>query len=227
MYHYTSEEGLRSILSQQVVLISDDQRGDTHYRYGPGVYLTEISPDNGKFKILLNNRDSTKLSSGFKRKTECYLKFDKKELPCVKKKKVRGKRNVWLHEKEINLHPISFSSGYTESATKKFIRGPVITEAQSGGYINVRQECAVPSTRLASSNHTLAISEFVDAFSTYDDDQEDDEPTTFISRPSQQQQQQVAQGSGLGTVVAGAAATIAVGAAVYGLFSAFRRKNNS
>ena len=47
------------------MLMSDDQRDDTHYRYGPGVYLTEMSPDNGVKKILLNNRDGYTRNADF------------------------------------------------------------------------------------------------------------------------------------------------------------------
>ena len=233
--------------------MSDDQREGTHYRYGPGVYLTEKSPNNGVNKILRNNRDGLTRNPNFIRKIKRYVKIDKKYLPYLKK--VAGKRNVWLHEKEIDLHPISFFSGYTESAEEKFHSQPTIAWAQSQGWV-------VPSNRRSSPNHTLANSEFVDVFSAYDDDDDNkgdhsspnswelleapvpqrpnymtsshsyrDEEDEYryrhaasISRPSQQQ---VEQGSGLGTIVAGAAATIAVGAAVYGLFSAFRRKNNS
>ena len=112
MYHYTSEEGLQGILKEKIVLKSDDRREATNYHYGPGVYLTELSPDNDKFKIQRNNYDKVTRSS-IVHKTDCYFKFNKEDL-CYAWKVELKKRNVWCNPDDIDLKRISFYCGYTE-----------------------------------------------------------------------------------------------------------------
>lgn len=234
----------------------ENNRSGTHSCYGPGVYLTEFSPSTNKVKILRNNYGGAADKPENTRKTDCYLKFYKEDLPTAQK--VKGKRNVWRYPNEIDLQKISFYYGNTGNAGEEFVDNSHIRTknvAQCGG-VAVVHSGKETSLRRASPKHTLSISEFVDAFGTDDDgeDDEDDYPTwvstsvqrqrygrsngTFqnqvyqygppSSSPRPSQQKQDAQGSaGFVTIVVGAAATIAVGAAVFGLFSAFRRNNNN
>lgn len=194
---------MQSILRQLIVLVSDEHRDETNYRYGPGVYLTEMSPDNGELRILRNNRDGATKNPDFIRKTACYVKINKKVLPLAQKIEMQGKRNIWRNQKNVDLEHVSFYYGNTKDGEFEATFHP---SRQS-------QQQAVQDSG--------------------EDDDDEEEEDNYLSpnfwgstsvRPSQQQQD--AQGSGVGTAIAGTAAAIAIGAAVLGLFSAYRRQNH-
>ena len=235
------------------MLMSGEQRDDTHYRYGPGVYLTEISPDHGVKKILRNNRDGAIRNKDFIRKTECYVKIYKKDLPYLKK--VAGKRNIWLHPREIDLNYVPFFYGYTD---REGDEETCCLPRKENAYMAVAHSGSTICQ--ASPKHILTTPEFVTAFSTYNDDEDDEvahlanwrsnhagtqhrnyerttSPNVYLDEDDEyqnsstsarfsQQRQQDTQESNVGTAIAGAAAVMAVGAAVLGIFYANRRENN-
>ena len=53
MYHYTNESGKKGILKDGFIRISQSKERDAVL--GDGVYMTELGPEYGKEKILLNN----------------------------------------------------------------------------------------------------------------------------------------------------------------------------
>ena len=143
-------------------------------RHGSGVYLTSLTPENGKIKIKRNNLDGAHKNKKYADKNyECYLKFRQEDLPDVQK--VETKCDIWLYSENIYLNQIpGFFHGYTDNS------------------------------------------------------EEEKHQSYRSSATSQQQKQLQSDGIEFSDVVAGSAAVIAIGAAAFGLFSAFRqaRQNN-
>ena len=112
LYHYTNERDFKNILDEKILRMSPS---GPNGRYGTGVYLTSLTPDNGTDKIKKNNYDGLYKKPLYANKTEeCYLKFYKKDLDDVQCIQTKGDRDVWLYSREINLRNLSYYSGYTD-----------------------------------------------------------------------------------------------------------------
>lgn len=55
LYHYTTKDGATSILQNRIINQSKLTKRARDAVFGPGVYLTALSPEEGKLKIVMNN----------------------------------------------------------------------------------------------------------------------------------------------------------------------------
>lgn len=203
LYHYTNQEDYKKILHEKILRKSPS---GPNGRYGAGVYLTSLTPDKGRNKIKKNNLDGRSHFRQYADKTEeCYLKFNKEDLDAVQYVPTNGGRDVWLNSNEINLRDISYYSGYTDYSD---------------------EEKYHPCASVVSFAEVNDESDSDGDYSYYGYGMGGD--SRSISSHSSQQQQQQSDEIGLGGIVAGTAAVLAVGAAAFGLFAAFRqsRQNN-
>jgi hypothetical protein len=100
LYHYTSAEGCKGILSDGVIRSSTDTTRDAVL--GRGVYLTSLPPSTGDWRLIRNNWDGKRRVLLSKlNKVDCYIVFDSKDLPGVTR--AAGKRDVWMVPYDIDL----------------------------------------------------------------------------------------------------------------------------
>ena len=114
IYHYTTRDNLEAILRDGKVLMSSPYRDNSNYRYGHGVYLTMLSPEEKK-KINRNNYDGYRRDNN----TECYLKFSFDSLQELGLQWVAiSSRDVWKVPKDIPINGNLISSGNTEDGSE-------------------------------------------------------------------------------------------------------------
>ena len=72
-YHYTDEKGIIGIQETGIITATPVTARDAFL--GKGVYLTSMSPDEGKREIALNNWDGSSRSTAFNRLRKGRLDF--------------------------------------------------------------------------------------------------------------------------------------------------------
>lgn len=80
-------------------------------KHGRGIYLTSMSPDQGKERILQNNYGS-QISNIKRRRADYFFKLEPRSLQYAWK--VGGYRrgeDIWVHRQVINLIPNNYSYG--------------------------------------------------------------------------------------------------------------------
>ena len=92
----------------------------------------------------------------FIRKTLCYIKISKKDLPYLQKIKQVGKRNIWRNPEKIDLEMISSYFGYTD--------GRAVERPFSFAWSFRQAQRPQPQ-----SCSTFEISDFVDTLSSCED----------------------------------------------------------
>ena len=142
MYHYTDESCLHEILRTRII------RASKNTLFGEGVYLCDLSPDNGEATILINNYGLYK--KGITDKAVCFFKFKKNQLKGVYCRTLkRDGRVIWRYPKKtINLDAVWFDYGYTDSS-----RGPM-KKQQHPYYPRAIEENNIPSARHAKISHS-------------------------------------------------------------------------
>jgi hypothetical protein len=108
LYHYTSAEGCKGILSDGVIRSSMDTTRDAVL--GRGVYLTSLPPSTGDWRLVRNNWDGKRRTLLRKlNKVDYYIVFDTKDLPGVTR--ATGKRDVWMVPYDIDLDEVPCEVG--------------------------------------------------------------------------------------------------------------------
>ena len=108
LYHYTSSEGCKGILSDGVIRSSTDITRDAIL--GKGVYLTSLPPSTGDWRLIKNNWDGKRRVLLKKLdKVDYYIVFDSEDLPGVTR--AAGKRDVWMVPYDIDLDEVSCEVG--------------------------------------------------------------------------------------------------------------------
>jgi len=108
LYHYTSAEGCKGILSDGVIRSSTDTTRDAIL--GRGVYLTSLRPSTDDWKLIKNNWDGKRKALLRKlNKVDCYVVFDSRDLPGIMR--APGKRDVWLVPYDIDLDELPCEVG--------------------------------------------------------------------------------------------------------------------
>ncbi|GAB6032677.1 hypothetical protein CHUAL_011553 [Chamberlinius hualienensis] len=118
LFHYTNPTGRRKIVKDKMIRATPV---DSQFSwYGEGVYLTSLSPSEGRQKILYNNyhKKSTK-DKKLLAKTSVYFKFNIKHLIGVVKCNDRFGRDIYLYPHTINLTVIEYSTGESDNYRKE------------------------------------------------------------------------------------------------------------
>jgi len=108
LYHYTSADGCKGILSDGVIRSSTDTTLDAVL--GSGVYLTTLPPSTDDWRLIKNNWDGKRRALLRKlNKVDYYIVFDSNALPEVTK--APGKRDVWMVPYDIDLDELPCEVG--------------------------------------------------------------------------------------------------------------------
>jgi hypothetical protein len=108
LYHYTSAEGCKGILSDGIIRSSADTTRDAVL--GRGVYLTSLPPSTDDWRLIKNNWDGKRRALLKKLdKVDYYIVFDSKDLPRVTR--AAGKRDVWMVPYDIDLDELPCEVG--------------------------------------------------------------------------------------------------------------------
>lgn len=109
LYHYTSQENLKKILEEGKIKKSEHPKA---YVHGPGVYLTALPPEIGRYRIWWNNWGGpSQFSTIFlspseaNRKTECFIKLRRDRIHVEVILQSTG-RDAWIHREDIALDGI-------------------------------------------------------------------------------------------------------------------------
>lgn len=108
LYHYTSEAGARGINNSKRISASRPKRGrGDDARYGYGVYLTSIAPnETTKLRLMLNNYDGTPDTMLKRVIAETTHKIEKVvvvELPYHLVERVESERDILMVRGDIEL----------------------------------------------------------------------------------------------------------------------------
>ena len=105
LYHYTSAEGCKGILTDGVIRSSTDTTRDAVL--GKGVYLTSLPPWTDDWILITNNWDNNSQAFFSKlNQIDYYIVFDSNNLPRVIK--AQDQRDVWLVPYDINLRRVPY-----------------------------------------------------------------------------------------------------------------------
>jgi hypothetical protein len=105
LYHYTSAEGCKGILTDGVIRSSTDTTRDAVL--GKGVYLTSLPPWTDDWILITNNWDDNSQAFFSKlNQIDYYIVFDSNNLPRVIK--AQDQRDVWLVPYIINLRRVPY-----------------------------------------------------------------------------------------------------------------------
>jgi hypothetical protein len=123
LYHYTTAEGCKGILSDGVIRSSTDTTLDAIL--GRGVYLTSLPPSTDDWRLIKNNWDGRRRSLLNKlNKVDCYIVFHSEDLPGVTR--AIGKRDVWMVPYDVDLDVVPCQVG---------VRRQNVALAQQHGYL--------------------------------------------------------------------------------------------
>jgi hypothetical protein len=104
LYHYTTAEGCKGIMSDGFIRSSSDTARDAVL--GKGVYLTSLPPSTGDWKLVRNNWDGKRSALLNKLdNVDYYVAFDSKDLPGVVKER-RSNRDVWMVPYDIDMDSV-------------------------------------------------------------------------------------------------------------------------
>ena len=123
LFHYTDSNGLKEILKTRKLLSSSENRKESNFHYGPGVYFTTIPPSkNAKKKIWRNNYVYSRCHN--ESKVDCYLRFSGIELfnrygnqlEHIKRTKEgkKIKRKIWKVPTDIPIDEFQVYYGKTD-----------------------------------------------------------------------------------------------------------------
>lgn len=93
--HFTNKDGKEGIQNFGGIKASNEQNGDA--AFGVGVYVTKISPEEGKEKILINNYGTP---VGNEDKADHYFEFST-ELIKSKIEKAETNRDVYVYKASV------------------------------------------------------------------------------------------------------------------------------
>ena len=190
-----------------------------------GVYMSPLSPDNGKKAIMENNYGPHK-KPHWHDKTDYYFKFESKKLPhwtSLREGRKNGlHRTIWMYPHNISMTQVQgIEFGKTED------HGTVSTGREGKAVVELGLS-TVSMTRnrpkMSSPLSTTSAYDFYSSNNQYDDDYSH-HPTTYRTSAPRQHQQQQESGPGLGTALAVGAAVGAIGVGLAALFGAFNRPN--
>jgi len=123
LFHYTDSNGLKEILKTRKLLSSSENRKESNFHYGPGVYFTTIPPSkNAKKKIWRNNYVYSRCHN--ESKVDYYLRFSGIELfnrygnqlEHIKRTKEgkKSKRKIWKVPTDIQIDEFQVYYGKTD-----------------------------------------------------------------------------------------------------------------
>jgi len=86
---------------------------DAHY--GNGIYLTSLSPDKGKERILKNNYGRRNVGESNNKKADWYFVFNRIGLGFTQNISCHhtSGRDVWIHQQDIRLESVNYHVGKT------------------------------------------------------------------------------------------------------------------
>ncbi|KAK7501024.1 hypothetical protein BaRGS_00007904, partial [Batillaria attramentaria] len=93
-YHYTDQQGKAAILRSRSIMASSSGA------YGPGVYGTTISPEEGRKKVSQNNWDGGWEVIEGQGRADCAFKI---RIPVSRLKRARSNRDILIHTGDIHL----------------------------------------------------------------------------------------------------------------------------
>ena len=107
MYHYTDRKSAKSILQTGVLKQSNIDGPADDARYGEGVYVTKMGPNEHSMKsIAENNWDDGKLPQQKIKEGKMDVAF-KLELPSKSVSKPQSKRDIYINHGDIKKEQIS------------------------------------------------------------------------------------------------------------------------
>ncbi|KAK7095435.1 hypothetical protein V1264_006839 [Littorina saxatilis] len=101
VYHYTSNDGLKAIEKSGFIEESSLVRADDA-AFGTGVYLTTLTPEQGRQRIASNNYGSDLAHKMEQQgRVECAIKL---LIPRNMLDKAKSDRDVWIHRGRVFLN---------------------------------------------------------------------------------------------------------------------------
>ena len=217
LYHYTNESGKKGILKDGFIRISQSKERDAVL--GDGVYMTELGPEYGKERILLNNYGKNAIP---KDKADYYFKLFTDQLKGVQCKLVDG-RIVWRFPQNIRIIGVD-SVWFVFGETKEFTNSKMKVE-----HFDIDFPDADNRSPMVSPSDMMLVP-YTQNGSGDDSDDSDESfeiiyPSNYtaIGHRRQIQYQQEDSTPGLGTALAVGAAATVVGVGLAAIFGAFHR----